>query len=437
MSAAATDDVRRLAVVGTGISGLVACRHLHERHDLTVFEAGDHVGGHTHTHDVELGGERHAIDTGFIVFNERTYPNFVRLLDELGVAWQDSDMSFSVQDEATGLEYNGTSLNSLFAQRRNLFRPRFWGMVRDILRFGREAPQLLASDDDALTLGEYLERGRYGRAFVEQYVIPMGAAIWSAEPARMKEFPARYFVRFFDNHGMLTVDDRPMWRVVTGGSRSYVGPLTAPFVDRIRTNTPVTSVRRAPDGVELTVGGRVERFDGVVFATHSDQALALLADPSPAEREILSAIPYQRNEAVLHTDASLLPRRRLAWAAWNYHLVPCREHAPVALTYDMNILQGLDSDTEFLVTLNASEKIDPSTVLRSLVYDHPVYTPEGIVAQARHGEISGRRRTWYCGAWWGFGFHEDGVRSGLRVARQLGADDAVDAFDEASVGVGA
>lgn len=425
-------DVRRLAVVGTGIAGLVACHHLHSRYDLTVFEAGDHVGGHTHTHDVEHAGERHAIDTGFIVFNARTYPNFCALLDELGVAWQDSDMSFSVRDAETGLEYNGTSLNTLFAQRGNLLRPRFWGMIRDILRFNEEAPKLLEGDDDSLSLGDYLTRNGYGEAFVEQYVIPMGAAIWSAEPRRMREFPARYFVRFFANHGFLSVDDRPVWRVVKGGSRSYVGPLTAPFADRIRIDTPVASVRRHADGVDVTLVGATEpeRFDGVVFATHSDQALALLGDDATdAEREIVGAIPYQRNEALLHTDTSVMPKRELAWAAWNYHRVPQREDLPVAVTYDMNILQGLTSDTTYLVTLNPAERIDPSKVIKSLVYHHPVYTPEGIAAQRRHDEVSGRNRTWYCGAWWGFGFHEDGVRSGLRVARQLGVGEAVDAFD--------
>ncbi len=427
-----TQQVRRLAVIGTGISGLVACHHLHDRYDLTVFEAGEHIGGHTHTHDIDVDGERHAIDTGFIVFNDRTYPNFVRLLERLGVAAQDSDMSFSVRDDRSGLEYNGTSLNTLFAQRRNIVSPRFWGMVRDILRFHRDAPALLAGNDDTMTLGDYLAREKFGRAFVEQYVIPMGAAIWSAEPQRMQEFPARFFIRFFANHGMLSVDDRPQWRVVAGGSKSYIAPLTAPFRERIRTRTPVTSVVRHPDGVDIHVAGadRPERYDGVIFATHSDQALALLAAPTPAEREILGAIPYQRNEAVLHTDERLMPRRRLAWAAWNYHLLPDREQAPVALTYDMNILQRLESQKTFLVTLNASDRIDPTTVLRSLVYHHPVYTPEGIAAQRRHSEISGTERTWFCGAWWGFGFHEDGVRSGLRVARQLGATTAADAFEE-------
>ncbi len=403
----------KIAVIGTGIAGNVVAHRLHRSHDITVFEAGDYVGGHTNTIDVGHAGQRFAVDTGFIVFNDRTYPNFIRLLDELGVVSQPSDMSFSVKCERSGLEYNGTSLNALFAQRRNLLRPSFHRMIRDILRFNREAPALLHSEDDAATLGEYLEENRYSRQFIEHYIVPMGAAIWSADPRRMYVFPARYFVRFFHNHGMLSVNDRPVWRVIRGGSKQYVERLTAGFRDRIRLASPVQWVRRRATHVELKPrGGEPERFDHVFIACHSDQALSLLADASALEREVLGAIPYQENEAVLHADASLLPRRRLAWAAWNYHILD-RAQDRVALTYNMNILQTLKAPVQFCVTLNNSDAIDPGKVIKRVVYHHPVYTRAGVAAQARQAEINGIGRTYFCGAYWRHGFHEDGVVSAL------------------------
>ena len=404
----------KIAIVGTGIAGNVVASRLHAAgHDITVFEAGDYVGGHTHTHQIEFGGEVHNIDTGFIVFNDWTYPNFIALLDELGVQSQESSMSFSVRNELTGLEYNGTSLDGLFAQRRNLLRPAFLRMIAQILRFNREAPKLLAADAPETTLGELLEAGRYGRAFIEDYLVPMGAAIWSTEPRRMLGFPARFFIRFLHNHGMLSVDQRPTWRVVRGGSARYVERLVAPFRDRIRLRCPVDRIRRTANGVTVAARGCLEQgYDHVFLACHSDEALRMLADASREEREILGALPYQRNEAVLHTDTSLLPRARRAWAAWNYH-VPVQPAEGVALTYNMNILQGLQSRHTFCVTLNGSQQVDPKRVLRSMTYDHPLFTPEGVAAQARHAEISGVRRTHYCGAYWRFGFHEDGVASAL------------------------
>jgi uncharacterized protein len=413
----------KVAVIGAGIAGNVAARSLDREHDVTVFEAGDHVGGHTHTHDVTLDGRTWQVDTGFIVFNDRTYPNFITLLEELGVPSQESSMSFSVRDEATGLEYNGTSVNTLFAQRRNLLRPSFLGMVRDILRFNREAPRLLETPGGELPLGELIARGRYGRSFVEHYVVPMGAAIWSTDPASMMAFPARFFVRFLHNHGMLTVNDRPTWRTIRGGSARYVERLTAPFRDRIHLRTPVEQVRRIPGGVLVTPRGHeAVRFDAVFLACHSDQALALLADPTRAEREVLGAIPYQANEAVLHTDASLMPRRRLAWAAWNYHVRP--GGGPVALTYNMNILQRLDAPVPFLVTLNHGDAIDPRRIIRRINYHHPLYTPASVDAQARHREIDGARATYYCGAWLRNGFHEDGVVSALEALQHFRDDHA-------------
>jgi predicted NAD/FAD-binding protein len=403
----------KIAIIGTGIAGNVAAWHLHREHDITVFEAGAYAGGHSHTHELEQAGRRYAVDTGFIVFNDWTYPNFIALLDELGVASQPSAMSFSVRDEASGLEYNGTSLNTLFAQRSNLLRPSFLGMIRDILRFNREAPALLHAPGGELPLGEVLARGGYGRAFVERYIVPMGAAIWSTDPGSMQRFPARFFVRFLHNHGMLSVNARPTWRVIRGGSARYVEKLTAPFRDRIRLRTPIESIRRLPGSVIVKPRGHdAERFDALFLACHSDQALRLLADPSPAEREVLGAIPYQENEAVLHTDTRLLPRQRRAWAAWNYHVL--REPGErVALTYNMNILQGLDAPEPFLVTLNRGDQIDPFKVIKRITYHHPQFTPAGVAAQVRQAELNGPLNTYYCGAWWRHGFHEDGVVSAL------------------------
>ena len=414
----------KIAIVGTGIAGNVAAHRLHRRHDITLYEAASHVGGHTHTHTVEQAGRGYAVDTGFIVFNDRTYPNFIALLGELGVAAQESSMSFSVRNEASGLEYNGTTLNTLFAQRRNLLRPSFLGMIRDILRFNREAPALLAEPGGELPLGELLARGRYGRAFVEHYIVPMGAAIWSTDAASMLNFPARFFIRFLHHHGMLTVNDRPVWRTIRGGSARYVEKLVAPFRDRIRLDTPVEWVRRLPGAVIVKARGEeAARYDALFLACHSDQALGLLADPSDAERAVLGAIPYQRNEAVLHTDTRLLPKRRLAWAAWNYHVTPGRP-GPVALTYNMNILQRLDAPTPFLVTLNRSDAIDPARVIQRIAYHHPLYTPASVAAQARHRELNGALGTYYCGAWWRNGFHEDGVVSALAAVSHFEQDHA-------------
>jgi predicted NAD/FAD-binding protein len=414
----------KIAIVGTGIAGNVAAWQLHAGHAITVYEAAERIGGHTHTHRVEQAGRCYDVDTGFIVFNDRTYPRFLALLSELGVASQPGSMSFSVRCERTGLEYNGTTLNTLFAQRRNLLRPSFLRMMRDILRFNREAPTLLSEPGGELPLGELLARGRYGAAFVDHYIVPMGAAIWSTDPLSMLRFPARFFVRFLHNHGMLTVNDRPAWRTIRGGSARYVEKLTAPFRDRIRLNTPVERIRRVPGGVILKARDcEPQRYDAVFLACHSDQALALLADPSVAEREVLGAIPYQRNEAVLHTDVRLLPRRRLAWAAWNYHAL-AEPGRPVALTYNMNILQQLDAPTPFLVTLNRSDAIDPARVIRTLSYDHPLFTPASVAAQARQRELNGPLRTYYCGAWWRNGFHEDGVVSALQALEHFRQDHA-------------
>jgi predicted NAD/FAD-binding protein len=409
----------KIAVVGTGIAGNVAAYHLARDHEITVFEADDRIGGHTNTVDVEHAGQNYAVDTGFIVFNGWTYPNFVALLEELGVGWQDSDMSFSVRDENSGLEYKGSTLNTLFAQRRNLLRPAFYRMIRDILRFNREARALLDQGAPELSLDEYLTSGGYSREFIDRFIIPMGAAIWSAQPELMGQMPARFFVRFFDNHGLLNVNERPVWRVIRGGSRSYVEKLVAGHRDRIRLGTPVEAIRRLPAAVEVkALGLEPERFDHVFLACHSDQALRMLSDPSALEKEVLGAIHYQRNEAVLHTDQALMPRRKLAWAAWNYHILE-QQQDRVALTYNMNILQGLEAPVQFCVTLNNTQAIEPSSVIQSFSYEHPVFTPQAVAAQQRHTEMNGAAvngfagRTWYCGSYWRNGFHEDGVVSAL------------------------
>ncbi len=403
----------RIAVVGAGVAGLYASWRLSAMHEVTLFEAADYAGGHTNTVDVDFGGRHWAIDTGFIVFNDWTYPNFIAMLGELGVAYQPSDMSFSLRCERTGLEYNGTSVNSLFAQRRNFLRPSFLRMIADILRFNTRAKAWLdAPDSRDLTLGEFIAAGGYSRQFVEHYIVPMGRAIWSAEASAMLDFPARFFIGFFDRHGFLNVDDRPVWQTVRGGSREYVRALLAATKARVRLSTPVASIRRLPTHALLrTRAGDVEAFDQVFLACHSDQALALLEAPTPAERDTLGAMPYAANEAILHTDASLLPRRRRARAAWNYHLLRDPQE-PVALTYDMTVLQDLrDAPVRFLVTLNHRAAIDPGRILRTFDYAHPVYTPAGVAAQARHREVDGVQRTYFCGAYWRSGFHEDGVVS--------------------------
>lgn len=421
----------RIAIVGTGVSGLVAAHRLRREHDLTLFEAGSHVGGHVHTHTIELDRRSYEVDTGFIVFNRKTYPTFCGLLEELGVAAQPSDMGFSVRCDRTGLEWNGRNLDTLFAQRSNLLRPSFLAMVRDIMRFNREALELLDDREGRWTLGEWLAHKGYSKSFVRNYAVPMGAAIWSAGEGDMHAFPARFFVDFFHNHGMLQIDERPQWLTVAGGSRKYVQALIAPLQGRIRLRTPVRAVRRFDDGVELTLAdGSRERFEQVVIATHSDQALRMLADPSQAEREILGAIRYQENEAALHVDSNLLPKRRKCWASWNYHIVRPEEPlqpGPVAVTYWMNKLQAIDAPHEICVTLNRTHAIDPSKILKRITYHHPQYTRDSIAAQGRRDEISGVRRTWYCGAYWSYGFHEDGAKSGAAVAERLSSMRATEA----------
>ncbi|SDK12099.1 NAD(P)/FAD-dependent oxidoreductase [Microbulbifer yueqingensis] len=412
----------QIAIVGSGISGLTAAYLLNRKHEITLFEASDRLGGHTATIDVEDGERELPIDTGFIVFNDWTYPNFIKLMDQLGVESQPTDMGFSVCSDRESFEYAGNNLDSLFAQRRNIFSPGHWRMLRDIVRFNRAAVRDWRAGrlDDGTTLGEYLDRNGYSREFSERYLVPMGSAIWSASMSQMLDFSVSFFIRFFFNHGLLNIFNRPQWRVIKGGSREYIGPMVKDFTGRVRLSTPVERVVRGANGVTLeTAGGETHHFDALVFACHSDQALACLDDPSTAERELLGAIPYAANSVVLHTDTRLLPERHRSWASWNYRLQDDSTRLPV-LTYNMNILQRLDSERTYCVTLNADDKIDPEKVIRRFEYAHPQFSVAGMQAQQQWEQINGHNHTWYCGAYWHNGFHEDGVNSALRVAEAFG-----------------
>ncbi len=419
-----SNERQRIAVIGAGVSGLTTAWLSSEKYDVELFEAGDYAGGHTNTEMVTAGGREWPINTGFIVFNDWTYPNFMKLMDRLGVASEVSDMSFSVDCHSSGLQYNGTSLNTLFAHRRNLLNLPFLRMIQEILRFNKESRADLAAGNiaDTETLGEYLNRNGYSRYFRQYYIVPMGAAIWSAPEIVLEQFPIRFFLQFFNNHGMLSVDDRPTWRVISGGSARYVDAMMERLGERIHLNSPVSSVVREPDHVVVTVNNEHHHFDQVVFACHSDQALGMIADPSAEELDILGAITYQRNDVVLHTDSSVLPSNRRAWAAWNY-FIPQHSTEPVSVTYNMNVLQNFDEAPEtFCVTLNRSQDIDPERIIKRFDYAHPVFTLEAVAAQKRYDEIGGHNRSHFCGAYWFNGCHEDGVSSALRVTQALGVE---------------
>lgn len=411
----------RIAIIGSGIAGLGAAWLLSREHEVVLFEKQSRLGGHTHTHTVHQAGREYAIDSGFIVHNRLNYPLLTRLFSELGVATQATTMGFSVQDARSGLEYNATNLDAMFCQRRNLLSPAFIRMVRDILRFYRECGALLQEPGDGPTLADYLHANRYSAMFIDKHLVPMASALWSSPSATIMQFPAKYLVRFMDNHHMLQVDERPEWRVVTGGSSSYIRALERDWAVDVRLDSAVRQVRRAPEGVLIATAQGEERFDQAVFACHSDEALALLAEPTPAEADVLGAIPYQDNDTVLHTDARLLPTRRKAWAAWNAYL-PAEPGAECTVSYSMNLLQSLASPEPFVVTLNRSADIAPDKILARMRYRHPVYTHASVAAQGRRDTINGVDRLWYAGAYWGFGFHEDGLRSGVDVARALGAN---------------
>ena len=412
----------KIAIIGSGISGLTSAYILNRRHDITVFEKNDYIGGHTHTHDIEFEGKNWAVDSGFIVYNEKTYPNFIKLLDLLGVERQLTRMGFSVKSVKNNLEYAGHSLNGIFSQRSNLFSPSYIRMLRSMLRFNKEARKNLISINPNTTLIDYLTSNNYPDEFIEYYIIPIGAAIWSTIPMNIKNIPAIFFIRFFENHGLLQIVDRPKWWVIKGGSKRYVEKITSKFEQNIRLSTPVKKVKRTAEKVAITTGAEsknIEKFDAVIFATHSNQALKLLDEPTESEREILGAIPYQKNDALLHYDHSILPKRKTAWASWNY-LLDQDQKNPVALTYNMNMLQKLSCSRTFCLTLNSENLVNKEKVIKKLSYDHPLFTLNGIKAQKRKREISGKNNTYYCGAYWHNGFHEDGVVSALDVCSQFG-----------------
>ena len=407
----------RVAIVGSGISGLFVARALYPLHEVTLFEARDRIGGHVNTLRVEDDSGEWSVDTGFIVYNERNYPLFTRLLQDLEVPTQPSNMSFSVRSDRSRLEYNGSTVSQLFVQKRNLLRLGHYRMIRDILRFNREAHEAIAKEAGGVSLGEYIELGKYSAHFVQHYLIPMGSALWSMPPQCVLEMPAEFFVNFFRNHGMLSVNDRPEWRVVCGGSKRYVEALIRPFRDRIRTSSPVISVRRNAD--QVLVNG--ESFDQVVLACHSNQALDVLEDATYAEHEVLGSLTYQMNKVVVHTDESVLPHRKAAWGSWNYYVAE-QEESPAVVTYNMNLLQKIDASRTYCVSLNQNDSIDKNQIIHSMRYRHPLFRPGRDIAQRNHAALLRRRGISYCGAYWGYGFHEDGVRSALAVCDAFGVE---------------
>ena len=408
----------KIAIVGGGISGLYAAHYLSKQHHVTLYEAHNTLGGHTDTHSITIKERNYKIDTGFIVFNEHNYHYFCRFLNDLGVASQPSIMTFSVADALSGIEYNATTLDKLFCQRRNLFRPQFYRMVRDILRFYREAPALLNSSDDELTLGDYLDQQHYSQTFIDDHILPMASALWSGPPQIVRNFPARYFVAFMANHQMLKTDNRPQWRTVCGGSSTYVQAFKQSFNGELRLDCPVQAIIRDNNGISIETKGDQKYYDKLILACHSDQALGLLQNASDQETEILGAMSFQENDVVLHTDASLMPKHPKAWASWNaLKLNEPQTHCTV--TYYMNMLQNLEAPEPLLVTLNCTDRIDSEKILKRRSYHHPVYTPASLAAQKRRTEINGVNNTWYAGAYWGWGFHEDGAKSAQEVVDRI------------------
>ena len=411
----------KVAIIGSGISGLTAAYLLQKEHDITVFEANDYIGGHTHTHEISQNNKTWSVDSGFIVYNEKTYPNFIRLLKKLKVGVQKTTMGFSVKAPSKNLEYAGGSINMVFAQRLNLFKPSFLIMLKDIFRFNRLAARELERVDEKSTILSFLEKNKFSKPFIENYIIPMGAAIWSTAANKTTEMPAAFYIRFFKNHGLLQIFNRPQWFVIKGGSKSYVQKIVEGFKEKIFLSRPVTKVERSPSEVRVYCDKEPDPilFDKVIFATHSDQALAMLKEPSENEKAVLEALPYQKNTAIVHTDESLMPKNKITWSSWNY-LLSGDLKKPVTLTYNMNILQSLQAKPDFLVTLNSLNEINPSKIIKKIDYAHPLFTVDGINAQKKKSQISGHNNTYYCGAYWGNGFHEDGVNSALEVCKAFG-----------------
>ena len=409
----------KIAIIGSGISGNTLAYYLNPRHQIALFESNDRIGGHSHTHHIDVFNQKVSVDTGFIVFNKKTYPNFLKLLHELKVPYENSAMSFSVKDSQKDFEYNGTNLNALFAQRKNFINPSFYKMIREILRFNKSSIILLSGDEE-ISLGDYLKREGYSDFFKKYYILPMGSAIWSSNIKTMMQFPAKFFIQFFNNHGMLNINDRPQWLTISGGSINYVDKMIKPFRKKIKLNQNIKYVERKKDHIAIHHKDRVEKFDWVFFACHSDEALKLIKSPSFHEKNILKAIPYTDNEVILHYDDHFMPKRKLAWAAWNYH-IDDNANSPASLTYNMNILQNLKTEVPLLVTLNPLQKINKKKIIKTLSYAHPQYSLRSIEAQSKYHLISGVNRTSFAGAYWGNGFHEDGVKSALDAIQQFNA----------------
>jgi predicted NAD/FAD-binding protein len=405
----------KIAIVGSGISGNSLAYTLSKEHDITLFEKNNRLGGHSHTHEIISQGKKINVDTGFIVFNKKTYPLFTKLLDELNVHYEKSDMSFSVFSKDRNFEYNGTTLNTLFSQRKNIFNYKFIKMIYEIVKFNKVALTLLSAKTE-ISLKTFLRQNNFSDYFCKNYILPMGSAIWSSNINSMLKFPAVFFVKFFNNHGMLNINDRPQWLTVTNGSKEYVEKLTASIKKNIRLNCPVKTVKRNKDSVEIKSSNGTEIFDYIFFACHSDEALKLIIDPSAQEKEVLSSIPYSKNEVTLHTDESIMPNNKLTWAAWNYNIDSTND-MPIALTYNMNILQNLKTQQTILVTLNDNGNINPEKVLKKINYDHPLFSLRSVEAQKNYGIISGVNRTGYAGAYWGNGFHEDGISSAYKAIK--------------------
>ena len=405
----------KIAIVGSGISGNSLAYTLSKEHDITLFEKNNRLGGHSHTHEIISQGKKINVDTGFIVFNKKTYPLFTKLLDELNVHYEKSDMSFSVFSKDRNFEYNGTTLNTLFSQRKNIFNYKFIKMIYEIIKFNKVALTLLSAKTE-ISLETFLRQNNFSDYFCKNYILPMGSAIWSSNINSMLKFPAVFFVKFFNNHGMLNINDRPQWLTVTNGSKEYVEKLTASIKKNIRLNCPVKAVKRNKDSVEIKSSDGTEIFDYIFFACHSDEALKLIIDPSAQEKEVLSSIPYSKNEVTLHTDESIMPNNKLTWAAWNYNIDSTND-MPIALTYNMNILQNLKTQQTILVTLNDNGNINPEKVLKKINYDHPLFSLRSVEAQKNYGIISGVNRTGYAGAYWGNGFHEDGISSAYNAIK--------------------
>ena len=405
----------KIAIVGSGISGNSLAYTLSKEHDITLFEKNNRLGGHSHTHEIISQGKKINVDTGFIVFNKKTYPLFTKLLDELNVHYEKSDMSFSVFSKDRNFEYNGTTLNTLFSQRKNIFNYKFIKMIYEIMKFNKVALTLLSAKTE-ISLETFLRQNNFSDYFCKNYILPMGSAIWSSNINSMLKFPAVFFVKFFNNHGMLNINDRPQWLTVTNGSKEYVEKLTASIKKNIRLNCPVKAVKRNKDSVEVKSSDGTEIFDYIFFACHSDEALKLISDPTAQEKKILSSIPYSKNEITLHTDTSIMPKNKLTWAAWNYNIDSTND-MPIALTYNMNILQNLKTQQTILVTLNDNGNINPEKVLKKINYDHPLFSLKSVEAQKNYGIISGVNRTGYAGAYWGNGFHEDGISSAYKAIK--------------------